>query len=883
MQYMGLNEIREKFLEYFEGKGHLRMQSSSLVPKNDKSLLLINSGMAPLKTYFTGQETPPSKRAATCQKCFRTSDIENVGKTARHGTFFEMLGNFSFGDYFKKEAIAWGWEFLTRVMDIPVDRLYVTIYLDDDEAFDIWVKDIGVPADRITRMGKEDNFWEHGLGPCGPCSEIHYDRGEAYGCGKSACGVGCECDRFMEVWNLVFTQFNKNEDGSYTPLTFKNIDTGMGLERLSLVMQDAGSLFDIDTVRMIRDRVCQVTGTAYNADPKKDVSIRIITDHTRSIVFMMSDGITPSNESRGYVLRRLLRRAARHGKLLGMEESFLAKLVDTVIEASHEAYPELAEKRDFIKSTVAVEENRFRETIDQGLEILQEHIERIKKQAAARVLSGVLAFQLYDTYGFPLELMKEILDEEGIETAEDEFEREMEKQRGRARSARAKTTYMGAEDTVYHKLDTELRTEYAGHEAMEVRGAVIMAVLKGGEVAGSAGASDESASVILDRTPFYAESGGQKGDRGVIETSAGAFEVRDTVKVIGGRIAHIGVVTRGEIHAGALADARVDEARRDDTRRNHTATHLLQKALREVLGSHVEQKGSEVSAERLRFDFTHFAPVSPEDLSRVESIVNEKILDAIPIDISEKPIDEARKMGAMALFGEKYGQTVRVVDVSGYSIELCGGTHLNNTMRVGTFKILSENGIAAGVRRIEAITGRAALAHYRGNEDKLRRIAGLLKASDSDVEQRVQSLQSELKNARLEIDRLNERLSGGAVDEILNNKEMIGAFAVYAGRTEGLDTNALRALNDKLRDKLKPDQKSVVILRNILPDRAGFLIYASDPAVASGIDAGALVKEAAKVCGGGGGGRPGMAMASGKDISKAEEAVAVVKNIISNK
>jgi len=684
----------------------------------------------------------------------------------------------------------------------------------------------------------------------------------------------------MEIWNLVFTQYNKEEDGSYSPLASKNIDTGMGLERLACVMQNAESIFDLDAIRSIRSHVCQVTGKTYNADPKDDVSIRIITDHIRSVVFMMADGITPSNEGRGYVLRRLLRRAARHGKLLGVNGPFLVQFVDTVIRASYEAYPELADKRDFIMSMITVEESRFHETITQGLEILQAHIDRINGQKAERVLPGVLAFQLYDTYGFPLELMKEILEEVSIGLAEEEFRQEMQKQRDRARNARNKTTYMGADKTVYHMLDVDLQTEYAGHEALEVAGANVLAVITDGGLSDAAGVSDKDVSVILDRTPFYAESGGQKGDRGVIKTDSGTFTVHDTVKVIGGRIAHAGSVTEGVIKVGAAARASVDVIRRDDTRRNHTATHLLQKALREVLGGHVEQKGSEVSAERLRFDFTHFAPISPGDLSRTEALVNEKILEAIPISIFEKPIDEARRMGAMALFGEKYGQTVRVIDMSGYSIELCGGTHLSNTMQIGSFKILSENGIAAGVRRIEAITGREALAYYRGNENKLHHIAELLKASENDIIPRVTGLQAELKNAKAELDRLNTRLSGNAVGEILNGKETIGPFTVYTGRADGLDTNALRTLNDKLREQIDPKENTVVILRNLLPDRASFLIYASEPAVESGADAGSLVKEAAKICGGGGGGKPGMAQASGKDAGRAEEAVDAVKTLI---
>jgi len=876
MRYMGLNEVREKYLSFFEGKEHLRMQSFSLVPNNDKSLLLINAGMAPLKTYFTGQETPPSKRLTTCQKCIRTADIDNVGLTARHGTFFEMLGNFSFGDYFKKEAILWGWEFVTEVMDIPADKLYASVYLDDDEAYDIWAKNVGIPAERISRLGKEDNFWEHGLGPCGPCSEIHFDRGEKYGCGKATCAVGCDCDRYIELWNLVFTQFNKEEDGSYTPLDFPNIDTGMGLERMAGVMQNVDTIFDIDTICSVRDRVCQLANKTYKADPKDDVSIRIITDHIRSVVFMMSDGVMPSNEGRGYVLRRLLRRAARHGKLLGIDGAFLPKLVDVVVEASQDAYQELAEKKEFVSTMIAVEENRFRETIDQGLQILQEHIERINSQGADRILSGTIAFQLYDTFGFPPELLKEILKEENITFSDEEFQQEMKKQRERARAAREKTTFTGAEETVYHKLDVGLQTAYAGYDIDEVNDAKVLAIIRNNE----ADEASDDLSIFLDKTPFYAEAGGQKGDRGIISTDTGTFSVYDTIKVIGGRIAHVGKMERGSIEVDSPASACIDRQYRMDIQRNHSATHLLQKALRDALGSHVEQKGSEVSADRLRFDFTHYTQVNPEELKNIESVVNEKILEAIPINICEKSLDEARKMGAVALFGEKYGETVRLVDMSGYSIELCGGTHLGNTMEIGSFKLLSESGIAAGVRRIEAITGRAAVAHYRDREDKLRQIADLLKTSENSIMQRILNLQSESKNIRMELEKLKTKIGGNAVEEILADREDIGGFDVYVGRLRDLDANALRNLNDRIRDKLKEKQSAVIILRNLLADKVSFLIYASDSAVASGIHAGNLVKAAAKTCGGGGGGKAGMAQAGGKDPDKAEEAIEAVKKMI---
>ena len=688
MKYLGVNEIREEFLKFFESKDHLRLPSFPLVPRNDNSLLLINSGMAPMKAYFTGQEIPPSKRVTTCQKCIRTGDIDNVGKTARHGTFFEMLGDFSFGDYFKNEIVPWSWEFVTKVLEIPEDRLYVTIYEEDDETGKIWHDVVGLPWDRIVKLGKEDNFWEHGTGPCGPCTEIYYDRGPEYGCDSPTCGVGCDCDRYMEFWNLVLTQFNAEEDGTYTELAMKNVDTGMGLERMATIMQGVDSIFDVDTVKSIRDAVCAKAGVEYGKDHKTDVSVRVITDHIRSVTMMTADGVLPSNEGRGYVLRRLLRRAARHGKLLGIEGEFLAELSKSVIACSGEAYPELVEKQDYIFKILSIEENSFYKTIDKGMEILKADMEEMKA-AGEKVMSGEKSFRLYDTYGFPVDLTKEILAEEGMEIDEDAFTAEMKAQKERARSARAKSNYMGAAETVYNELPVELETAFAGYDVYDVANAKIVALVADEAVAETAQAGDTVA-VFLDRTPFYAESGGQVGDQGVIKTETGVVKVTNCVKVVGGKIAHMGEVTEGLVQVGEMACASIDVELRMASSRNHSATHLLHKALRTVLGTHVEQAGSYVSAERLRFDFTHFAAMTADEIKEVERLVNDAIFASYDVHTDEMSIDEARNRGAMALFGEKYGEVVRVVDMGGYSIELCGGAHLKNTAQGGSFKILSE-------------------------------------------------------------------------------------------------------------------------------------------------------------------------------------------------
>ncbi len=875
MQKLGVNEIREKFLSFFESKDHLRLQSFSVVPHNDNSLLLINSGMAPMKAYFTGQETPPRKRVTTCQKCIRTGDIENVGKTARHGTFFEMLGDFSFGDYFKNEIIPWSWEFVTKVLEIPEDKLHVTVYLDDDESYDIWHNVVGLPEDRITRLGKEDNFWEHGLGPCGPCTEIYYDRGEEYGCDSPTCGVGCDCDRYMEFWNLVLTQFDKNEDGTYTPLAQKNVDTGMGLERMATIMQGVDSIFDVDTVQNIIKKVCEIANVEYGKSKKIDVSIRVITDHIRSVTVMTADGVLPSNEGRGYVLRRLLRRAARHGKLLGIKGEFLAELSKTVIANSGDAYPELIDKKDYILKILTIEENSFYKTIDKGMELLKADIAEMKKEGQT-VMSGEKSFRLYDTYGFPIDLTKEILEEEGFGLDENAFVEEMKQQKQRARAARSESTFMGADENVYNQLDVNMETTFAGYNIKEVADANIIALVTNDEVAQNACAGDD-VSVFLDKTPFYAESGGQVGDHGSIQTQSGIVEITDCIKVVGGKIAHIGVVKEGSIIVGDTACAKIDMALRMATSRNHSATHLLQKALRTVLGTHVEQAGSYVSAERLRFDFTHFTALTEQELKEVEDIVNEKIFESLEINTCQKSIEDARQMGAMALFGEKYGDVVRVVTMGDFSIELCGGAHLTNTAQVGTFKIISENGIAAGVRRIEALTGTEALKYYQSQEEQIKQICKAVKANAENVVYRVEQIVSEQKESAKEIEKLKSKLAGGAVEEILSQKQQINDIAVICANIKDADANTLKTMGDQLKIKLG---SGVVILASGKGDKVNLIAMATDDVIKKGIHAGNIVKAAAVCCGGGGGGRPNMAQAGGKDASKIEQALQKAKEVI---
>ncbi|NLP46212.1 MAG: alanine--tRNA ligase [Epulopiscium sp.] len=875
MKNIGLNELREKYLAFFESKNHLRMKSFPLVPQHDNSLLLINAGMAPLKPYFTGQETPPRKRVTTCQKCIRTGDIENVGKTARHATFFEMLGNFSFGDYFKKEAIEWAWEFTTTVLELPQDRVYISVYEEDDEAYQIWNQHIGVSEDHIVRMGKEDNFWELGVGPCGPCSELYYDRGEKYGCGSPDCTVGCECDRFMEFWNLVFTQFNKDEDGNYHPLEHPNIDTGMGLERLAAMMQDVPSIFDIDTIKAIRDRICDLAGVVYQEDPEMDVSIRIVTDHIRSVTFMTSDGILPSNEGRGYVLRRLLRRAARHGKRLGIKGMFLADISSTVIELSKNAYPELEEKQEYIYKVLSVEEERFNETIDQGLAILESYIKELKEKGT-KVLSGKKCFKLYDTYGFPFDLTKEILEEVNMKADEIGFQKEMSNQKDRARNAREESNYMGAKDTIYHHIDPSLTTEFIGYKHLETDNSHILTIVSNDNMTKAAKEGDE-VTIFVDRTPFYAASGGQVGDQGIAKTTSGKVKITDCIYTPGKKMGHIGKVIQGTIHVGEPIYLKVDEEQRMATTRNHSATHLLQKALRDILGNHVEQAGSHVSSNRLRFDFTHFSPLSEEELKQVEKHVNESILKAFPISIFETNMEEARKLGAVALFGEKYGDIVRVVNMGDHSIELCGGCHLSNTAQVGVFKILSEAGIAAGVRRIEAVTGQAALEYYQQQENQIKEIAQLVKTTPDYVGKKIESLLSDMKEMQKELDRFKTKMAQDATKNILDQKQEVKGIAVLAVRLDNMDMNSLRTMGDQLKDKLK---SGVIILAGEQEDKVVMITMATDDVIKRGIHAGNIVKAIAPIVGGGGGGRPQMAQAGGKDASKINEALQKAIDII---
>lgn len=864
----GVNELRKMFLEFFESKGHLKMNSFSLIPHNDNSLLLINSGMAPLKPYFTGQEVPPRTRVTTCQKCIRTGDIENVGKTARHGTFFEMLGNFSFGDYFKHEAIAWTWEFLTEVVGLDADRLYPSVYVDDDEAFDIWNKEIGIAPERIFKFGKADNFWEHGAGPCGPCSEVYYDRGEKYGCGSPDCTVGCECDRYMEVWNNVFTQFDNDGHNNYTELEHKNIDTGMGLERLAVVVQDVDSIFDVDTLKALRDKICEMAGVTYKSDEKKDVSIRLITDHIRSVTFMTSDGILPSNEGRGYVLRRLLRRAARHGRLLGIKGSFLAELSKTVIEVSKDAYPELLEKQEHIFATLNKEEENFNKTIDQGLSILNGFIEEMKN-AGETVLNGDNAFKLYDTYGFPLDLTKEILEEAGLEADEAGFNSCMEIQRTTARKARKVTNYMGADATVYEQIPVALETAFTGYD-MLVCESDIIAMTTEDELADTLSEGD-SGSILVAETPFYATMGGQSGDTGVISTSSGEFIVKDTVKVVGGKTAHIGYVSNGEFKLGDKVTLKVDENRRSLTCKNHSATHLLQKALKMVLGGHVEQAGSYVAEDRLRFDFTHIQAMTKEEILKVEEIVNQQIANDIIVNTNVMSLEDAKKTGAMALFGEKYGDTVRVVNMGDFSSELCGGTHVPHTGVIGTFKIISEQGVAAGVRRIEALTAKGAFDYYKTLEDELSAASMAAKTEPSKLTEKIESMMAEIKALQSENQKLKDKMAKESVGDVMANVIEAGDVKLLPVKVKDIDMNALRNLGDDLKSKLKT---AVVILASEMAGKVNLIVMATDDAVKLGAHAGNIVKKIAPMVGGGGGGRPNMAQAGGKNPAGIDEALA---------
>ena len=862
------------FLEFFESKGHLAMKSFSLVPHNDKSLLLINSGMAPLKPYFTGAEIPPRRRVTTCQKCIRTGDIENVGKTARHGTFFEMLGNFSFGDYFKDEAIHWSWEFLTQVVGLDPERLYPSVYQDDDEAFEIWNKEIGIAPERIFRFGKEDNFWEHGAGPCGPCSEIYYDRGEKYGCGKPGCTVGCECDRYMEIWNNVFTQFENDGNGNYTELIQKNIDTGMGLERLAVVVQDVDSIFDVDTLQALRNKVCEMAGVAYEEDEEKDVSIRLITDHIRSATFMISDGIMPTNEGRGYVLRRLIRRAARHGRLLGIPGAFLAKLSETVIEGSKDGYPELDEKREFIFKVLGQEEEKFNKTIDQGLNILA-GMEADMKAAGQTVLAGKDAFTLYDTYGFPLDLTKEILDEKGYTIDEEGFKAAMEEQRVKARSARETTNYMGADATVYDSIDPAVTSTFVGYDRLTHESKIT--VLTTETEVTEAVSDGEKATIFVDETPFYATMGGQEGDKGVIRTADAVFEVEDTIKLLGGKIGHIGKVVKGMFKTGDVVTLEVDPAGRANTCKNHSATHLLQKALKTVLGSHVEQKGSLVTPDRLRFDFVHFAPMTAEEIAKTEELVNKEIQAALPVVTDIMNTDDAKKTGAMALFGEKYSDKVRVVSMGDFSKELCGGTHVENTSQITVFKIVSEAGIAAGVRRIEALTGEGVFRYYRQLEEKLDKASALLKTTPAELENKIAHLQAEVKALHSENESLKAKMAQDALGDVMNQVTEVKGIKLLAAQVEGVDMNGLRDLGDDLKNKLG---EGVVVLASAKDGKVSLMAMATDGAMKAGAHAGNLIKGIAAIVGGGGGGRPNMAQAGGKNPEKIGEAVAAAAGIL---
>ena len=878
----GVNELRRKYLEFFESKGHLKMNSFSLVPQNDNSLLLINAGMAPLKPYFTGQEIPPRRRVTTCQKCIRTGDIDNVGKTARHLTFFEMLGNFSFGDYFKHEAINWSWEFLTKVIGMEEDRLYPSIYADDDEAFNIWTKEVGVPAERITRFYRDengdcDNFWEHGAGPCGPCSEIYYDRGIKYGCGKPDCKVGCDCDRFMEVWNNVFTQFESDGHHHYTELKQKNIDTGMGLERLAVVVQDVDSVFDIDTMKAIRDKICELAGVTYMADEHKDVSIRLITDHIRSVTFMASDGIIPSNEGRGYVLRRLLRRAARHGRTLGIDGLFLAKLATTVIDSSKDGYPELDEKRELILKVLTTEEENFNKTIDQGLLILSDLESRLVKEGKT-CLDGEDAFRLYDTYGFPIDLTNEILEEKGFTVDMDGFNNAMNKQKETARGARKETNYMGADATVYDKIDTRITSEFVGYDTLETESEIT--VLTTSEDITDTLAEGMEGTIIVNKTPFYATMGGQQGDTGVITCNGSVFEVIDTIRLKGGRVGHVGKVTAGSFNVGDKVTLTVDEKKRIDTAKNHSATHLLQEALRIVLGNHVEQAGSLVTPDRLRFDFTHFQPMTEEEIEKVEAIVNEQIAKSIDVETKVLAIEDAKKTGAKALFNEKYGDTVRVVCMGDFSKEFCGGTHVSNTGLINSFKIVSESGVAAGVRRIEALTGNGVFAYYKDIEKKYNDICKAAKATPANVEEKIAHMQAEIKSLNSEIESLKNKAANEALGDVLNQAEDVNGVKFLAVKLNDVDMNELRNLSDDLKSKIG---SGVVVLASAMgSDKVNLIVTATDDIVKAGVHAGNIIKSAAPCVGGGGGGRPNMAQAGGKNPAGIEKAFETAKETLAS-
>ena len=874
MKKYGVNELRKMFLEFFESKEHLAMKSFSLVPHNDNSLLLINSGMAPLKPYFTGQEIPPSRRVTTCQKCIRTGDIENVGKTARHGTFFEMLGNFSFGDYFKREAIQWSWEFLTEVVGLDANRLYPSVYVDDQEAFEIWNKEMGIPAERIFKFGKEDNFWEHGSGPCGPCSEIYYDRGENYGCGKPDCTVGCECDRYMEIWNNVFTQFDNDGKGNYSELEQKNIDTGMGLERLASIVQDVDSIFDVDTLKALREHVCALSGAVYGEDYSKDVSIRVITDHIRSVTFMISDGIIPSNNGRGYVLRRLLRRACRHGRLLGIEGKFLTKLAETVIEGSKDGYPELFEKKDMIFNVIGQEEDQFNKTIDQGLKILSDMIEEMSEKEE-QTLSGENAFKLYDTYGFPLDLTMEILEEKGFSVDEEGFKAAMEEQRVKARKARGVTNYMGADATVYDEIDPSITTEFVGYDHLDYTSDITVLTTENELVQEIS--EGEDGTIFVEQTPFYATMGGQEGDTGVITTDAAEFVVKDTIKLLGGKVGHVGTVKKGTFKIGDSVQLSVAVKERNNTCKNHSATHLLQKALKTVLGSHVEQKGSLVTPDRLRFDFVHFSAMTPEEIARTEMLVNEEIAKNSEVVTKVMSLEEAKATGAMALFGEKYENDVRVVSMGDFSKELCGGTHVKNTGMITTFKIVSETGVAAGVRRIEALTGDGVFRYYHEIEQELAEAAKAAKSTPDKLKEKIEHMLAEIKTLQSEVESLKSKAAKDALGDVMNQVKEVNGIKLLATAVEDVDMNGLRELGDQLKEKLG---QGVIVIASSANGKVNLVAMATEEAMAKGAHAGNLIKGIAALVGGGGGGRPNMAQAGGKNPAGIPDAIAKVEEVL---
>ena len=873
--YHGLNELREMFLSFFESKGHLRLPSFSLVPQNDKSILLINAGMTPMKPWFKGEEEPPRRRVCTCQKCIRTGDIENVGKTARHGTYFEMLGNFSFGDYFKHEAIAWSWEFLTEVVGLEPDRLYPSIYLDDDEAFDIWNKEVGIPAERIFRFGKEDNFWEHGSGPCGPCSEIYYDRGPEYGCGKPGCTVGCDCDRYIEIWNNVFSQFDNDGHGHYTELKQKNIDTGMGLERLACVCQNVDSLFDVDTVMNITHKVSQLTGAHYGETEKRDVSLRVITDHIRSATFMICDGILPSNEGRGYVLRRLLRRAARHGKLLGVNDPFLYQVVDTVIHENEGQYPDLREKQTYITKVIRTEEENFGRTIDGGMKIFSDLLAE-HKQKPEKIFSGADAFRLYDTFGFPIDLTMEMAADEGLSVDENAFQKLMKEQKERAREARKALGDLGWAGVEFGK-DVPA-TEFVGYDHSKCD-AKIVAIVADEELREEVAAGAEAV-VVLDQSPFYAEMGGQVADHGTITADGVVFTVADVQKNKGGKFMHYGRLAQGVLHVGDTVHAAIDIERRKAIQRAHSTTHLLDAALKKVLGDHVHQAGSLVEPDRLRFDFTHFEAISPEGLRQVEELVNDAILEGYPVVTEVLPIEEAKKKGAVAMFGEKYGETVRVVEMSDFSVEFCGGTHVDNTAKAGPFRIKSESSVASGVRRIEATCGKLSLKAMESSQGVLSRAAQFLKTAPSGLLERMEQQANEMKQLRQAVEKFKAEASLGEARQFLASAKTVKDLHVLATTRNGVDTAELRTMGDFLRDK---DPKAVAVIASINGEKITFLAVCGKEAVARGIKAGDLVRHVSAICGGKGGGKPDSAMGGGSDPLKVDDALASVDDFVSEK